>query len=109
MAGLNFVDWNIEAMTGYKPKTTFYMDFSIADHFGIGAIKDTYKRAFDAWKDDVVFLTELVMVLNWKIWEHYQHNDAYAELYNKLWGEADLYCTEHLKGKDLEYFYKTTD
>ena len=26
--------WNIEAMTGYKPRTTFYEDFSIADHFG---------------------------------------------------------------------------
>ena len=25
--------WNIEAMTGYKPRTTFYEDFSIADHF----------------------------------------------------------------------------
>lgn len=23
--------WNIEALTGYKPKTTFYEDFSIAD------------------------------------------------------------------------------
>ena len=23
-------DWNIEALTGYKPKTTFYTDFSIA-------------------------------------------------------------------------------
>lgn len=22
--------WNIEAMTGYKPRTTFYEDFSIA-------------------------------------------------------------------------------
>lgn len=27
--------WNIEAMTGYKPRTTFYEDFSIADHFGV--------------------------------------------------------------------------
>lgn len=25
--------WNIEAMTGYKQRTTFYEDFSIADHF----------------------------------------------------------------------------
>lgn len=24
--------WNIEAMTGYKPRTTFYEDFSIAGH-----------------------------------------------------------------------------
>lgn len=29
--------WNIEEMTGYKPQTTFYEDFSIADCFGVGA------------------------------------------------------------------------
>ena len=109
MMNMIFKDWNIEELTGYKPKTTFYMDFSIADAFGTDAIKDTYKRAFEHWKDNVVYLTELVMALNWKIWEHYQHNEAYAELYNELWGEADLYCTENLKGEDLKYFYRTTD
>ena len=40
--------WNIEAMTGYKPRTTFYEDFSIADAFGGTAIRDTYCRAFNA-------------------------------------------------------------
>ena len=40
--------WNIEQMTGYKPQTTFYEDFSIADMFGINAIKDTYKRGLEA-------------------------------------------------------------
>ena len=56
--------WNIEAMTGYKPMTTFYEEFSIADNFGASAVKDTYKRAFRNWKDDYKYLTELVMVLN---------------------------------------------
>lgn len=40
------IDWNIEALTGYVPKTTFYTDFSIADRFGTAAIEDTYRRAF---------------------------------------------------------------
>lgn len=31
---------------GYQPKTTFWMDFSIADRFGTEAIVDTYERAF---------------------------------------------------------------
>lgn len=106
---LKIKDWNIEAMTGYKPKTTFYMDFSIADNFGVDAIKDTYNRAFTSWKNNVEYLTELVMVLNWKIWEHYGNNDEYAEIYNTLWGETDLYATENLTGDDLSYFYQTTD
>lgn len=47
-------------MMGYEQKTTFWMDFSIADKFGIAAIKDTYKRAFNAWKGNHVYLTELL-------------------------------------------------
>ena len=98
-----------EGMFGYTQKTTFFTDFSIADNFGITAIKDTFKRAFEGWKDDVVYLTELVMVLNWKIWEHYETNEAYAEVYNDLWEKADAYACENLKGEDLAYFYRTTD
>ncbi len=107
MRGL--VNWNIEEMTGYKPISTFYMDFSIADQFGYNAIKDTYNRAFNEWKNNYKYLTELVMALNWKIWEHYEKNDEYARLYNDLWEELDQYATEHLKGEELSYFYRITD
>lgn len=106
---LAFKDWNIEAMTGYKPKTTFYMDFSIADHFGESAIRDTYKRAFKSWKNNVEYLTELVMALNWKIWEHVDSNPGIARVYDQLWEEADNWCCENLKGEDLAYYYRTTD
>lgn len=102
-------DWNIEAMTGYKPKTTFYMDFSIADKFGEKAIKDTYNRGFKAWKEDVEYITELCMVLNWKVWEHYKTNAVYANLYNSLWGKLNTWCLENLKGDELKYFLRTTD
>ena len=102
--------WNIEAMTGYQPKTTFWMDFSIADKFGKGAVLDTYKRAFEGWKNDVVYLTELVMVLNWKLWEHHDAgNTVLAETYDKLWIEADEYAMDNLTGEDLSYFLNTTD
>lgn len=102
-------DWNIEAMTGYKPISTFYTDFSIADNFGVSAIKDTYKRAFNGWKSDYKMLTELVMALNWKIWEHYGHNDVYASLYNDLWEKTDEYALDNLKGDEFTYFYRTID
>ena len=104
-----FSVWNIETLTGYTPKTTFWMDFSIADNFGKSAIIDTYKRAFNEWKNDVVYLTELVMVLNWKIAEHYGKNDSLAALYEHLWEQTDVYAVENLTGKDLKYFYDTTD
>lgn len=100
--------WNIEAMTGYKPITTFYEDFSIADKFGINAIKDTYKRAFNDWKSDYKYLTELVMVLNWKSWEH-ENNVQFCRLYSDLFYELQDYAYNNLKGEELNYFIITTD
>ena len=61
----------METMNGYKLQSTFWMDFSLADTFGIKAVKGTYRQAFDEWKGNHIYLTELVLVLNWKIWQHY--------------------------------------
>lgn len=43
--------WNITEFCGYKPLTTFWQDFSIADKFGNNAIEDTFKRAKAEWKE----------------------------------------------------------
>ena len=94
---------------GYETKTTFYEDFSIADKFGADAVKDTYARAFESWKDNVEYLTELVMVLNWKIWAHHEKNEELAQVYNRLWQEADTWALDNLNGEDLAYFWRTTD
>ena len=95
---------------GYDFKTTFWQDFSIADRFGTEAVKDTYRRAFSEWKDDVEYVTELVMVLNWKCWEHYEAGRMeLSELYSELYYEADGWCLDNLKGEDLQYFLRTTD
>ena len=96
-------------MFDYPYKTTFFQDFSIADRFGLSAVEDTYKRAFEEWKSNVVYITELVIVLNHKIWQHYQKNDDLAKLYNKLWMECDEWCANNLKGDDIKYYYRTTD
>jgi hypothetical protein len=94
---------------GYVTKTTFYDDFTIADHFGIKAIKDTYNRAFNEWKNNVEYITEFVMVLNHKMWHHHQSNPEIAKVYYELYEKANDWCMDNLKGEDLDYFYKTTD
>lgn len=96
-------------VNGYETFTTFWMDFTIADKFGIDAIKDTYKRAFNEWKSDYKYLTELVMILNWKIWEHHEKNKSYAELYNKLWMDTESYAYDNLEGDELSYFFRVTN
>ena len=94
---------------GYKVQTTFWEDFTIADFFGVKAIQDTFDRAFGEWKKDYKYLTELILVLNHKIWQHYQSNPDVAALYNSLWKQADLYVVENLKDDELSYFYEVTD
>lgn len=101
--------WNIEALTGYKPKTTFWSDFTIADAFGVSAIRDTFKRAFAEWKGNHIYLTELVIVLNWKAWQYANKNNKYCTVYQELWEAADRYAVENLKGDELSYFFATTD
>lgn len=83
---------------GYDLMTTFWEDFSIADKYGIAGVKDTYKRAFSEWKDDYKFFTELTLVLNHKIWQHYESNHELAALYDRLWREADEYAMNNFKG-----------
>ena len=94
---------------GYTELTTFWTDFTIADKFGKEAIEDTYNRGLKFAKTNYKYLTEFVMVLNHKIWQWYERNDEYAELYNELWTKADAYACDNLKCEELEYFYQTTD
>ena len=89
---------------------TFWMDFTIADAFGVNAIKDTFNRAFKEWKGDYQMLTALVVTLNHKIWQHYEHhNDDLAKLYDSLWRQAEDYALTNLKDDELQYYYDITD
>lgn len=94
---------------GYELQTTFWDDFSIADRFGISAIQDTFNRAFEEWKENYKYLTELILVLNHKIWQYYETRPEVATLYNSLWEQADLYAQENLKDDELSYYYEVTD
>lgn len=94
---------------GYELQTTFWEDFSIADRFGLSAIRDTFKRAFKEWKGNYKYLTELTLVLNNKIWQHYEKRQDMAILYNALWEQASQYAVENLKDDELSYYYEVTD
>ena len=113
--GFTVKTFNSEGLFGYKQITTFFEDFSIADNFGISAIKDTYNRAFKNWKDNVKYVTELCMVLNWKSWQFApveqggEGNDVYCDLYIDLYYKLRDWCFDNLKGDDLTYFIRTTD
>lgn len=90
--------------------TTFDMDFAIADRFGVNAVKDTFNRAFNEWKSDARYLTELVMVLNHRCWYWYHLNKhALSKVYEDLFYKAHHYAVNHLKGKELAFYLDVTD
>lgn len=102
-------NWNIEELTGYKPLTTLYMDFSIADKFGKNAILSTFINAKKEYEGRYKYQTELAMVLNWKLWEHDWNKSELALVYNKLFTSYNDYLLDNLKGEELSYYIRTTD
>lgn len=100
--------WGRKNLVGYEPITTFWVDFSIADVHGVEAIQDVFNRAFYGWKSDYKVLTELVLVLNHKMWQH-ENNDNYCKLYHSLWAIADNYALDTLKGEEVRYFLRVLD
>lgn len=95
---------------GTESQTTFWEDFSIADAFGIDAVKDTYNRAFKMWKSDYIYLTELVIILNLKCWYWYERgNNKLSQIYSELFYKAQNYAWDTLKGEEADYFFEMTD
>lgn len=95
---------------GYEMKTTFWGDFTVAERVsGIAGVKDTFKRAFKEWKDNEVYLTEMYMIANWKVWQHYQTNEALARAYQEIDDTIDEYVDKHYSKEQKDYFYSTTD
>ena len=94
----------------YEFKTTFWMDFTIADRFGLQAVKETFERAFEEWKDNVVYMTELTLVVNWKSWEKFDQGlEDFSEEYAEMYYKCKDYGYDHFTGDDLRYFWETLD
>lgn len=116
---------NLAEMTNWKPKYTFYGDFSIADWYGESSIRDTYKNVIKSWGNGYEALTEIIMVLNHKSWafackvdSYYlgsrcteQVRQRYIEVYSELYNKAVDFFFEKYKDDDKakSYYYEVTD
>lgn len=107
---MKMINWKRFALEnyGYEVFTTFGNDFDIADSFGLDAIQDTFNRAFNEWKSDYRYLTELVLILNWKACQ-YADKKEYCELYSDLYHQADTWALDNLTGEEKSYYFKVTD
>lgn len=119
---------NLANMSGYKRKYTFYSDFSIAEFCEVwmhdrGAIVDTFNRVIKSWGSSIEAMSEVVLVLNHKIWAFYDgvdssylkcnevNRDKIARLYDKLYRKAEDFVYEKFgDNKDaMRYYYRVTD
>lgn len=108
---------NFERMVsenGYERKTTFYLDFAIADYFLYcepNAVIETYNRSIESWKNDIEYMTELALVLNYRCWRWHNIDNELSEVYSKLYYEVDDFIYKHFADdkEALSYYYRVTD
>lgn len=115
--------WPITEMTGYEPKTTYWNDLETAELFGgEKEIRGLCRRAKKQWGGNIEFMTELCMVLNWRLHLWYQRgNQKLAKLYEELWSDLDKWILEcedeeadeikykHFTKEEIAYFLRTVD
>ena len=100
--------FNSMSLCGYVQRTTFWDDFTSADKKGVGGIEDIFRQAFESRGNDVVFLTELTLVTNWKRLQMERNRRSLeSSTYCRCWERVFDYCEEHFKNGALLYFIET--
>lgn len=129
-AAISEKNWeaNLADMGNYERKYTFYSDFGIAEFCEVykadaGAVKDTYNRVEEFWGSSIEAITEVVMVLNHKIWSFYDNVDSsylgcseewrqhFMEVYQELYERCVAFIEKTFANDSeaLSYYYEVTD
>ena len=90
----------LKDLKGEERKTTFMSDLSIGEWCGMKGALDTIKNAVSEWRDDVEYMAEFILCVNWKAWEH-------AARENKNWVNFWSFVYEQVR--DLMYDYYSGD
>ena len=101
----------LSGFTSWRPENLYWQRFSIAERFGKNEIQSVYDDIMKESKKDYKRLTELVMVLNHKSFQHCEdvENKALCKFYTTLYKEANAYASDTLQGDELRYFLDVTD
>ena len=104
-------DAHLAQFTDYRSITNYYDLYSIADKESAKAVRDLFSTNFEEAKKDYKLLTELVMVLNHKMWFWYRLNPTspMVATYQKIFDKANNYALVHLKDDEFRYFTSITD
>lgn len=87
------MEHNLEEICGRERKTTFMSDLSIGEWSeSWRGVFDTTRSALLEWRDNVEYIAEFVLCVNWKAWEHHARgNESWTKFYSLLYdGVRDL-------------------
>ena len=92
----------------------FWAAFTDAEETGNMTVITIASILYQRWRDEIHELTDLVMVINHKSWEHYRNgNNGFQELYTDLYYEYYEKAINYLESKkrdsELSYFIRTLD
>lgn len=92
---------NLAELKGCKRKTTYMHDLSIGEWCeGYKGVFMTVRNSMLERRDDVEYMAEFVLCVNWKSWEHYNRN-------NMNWSRFYSLLYEYVR--DLMYDYYEGD
>lgn len=106
--------WEIAKQIGYTPATNLWEQFTETEFNGLEAIDTLAEDVFELYKNDIIFLTELIMVINHKSWYWFEHGDNhvarfYSELYHEFDDRAIKYIEANMDNNAISYYFKTLD
>ena len=95
-------------------KEIIWEEFDIAEMCGKNTITNMADAKFNEYRDNIEWLTMLIMVINHKSWHHHDIgndnlSELYAELYYKYYEEAIELLEVENRDADLTYFIRTLD
>lgn len=97
--------------TDWRPSKLYWQRFSIAEKFGETEIKKVYNDILKEAKKDYKAMTELVMALNHKSWQHCEDREfsTFCSVYKTLFESTYKLASSSLKDNELKYFLEITD
>lgn len=110
-------EYNMKNLSGYERQTTFANDLAIAEWCEVRlgedkALYDTYKRVMREWIGNIKYITEFVLVLNFRCNLWFQRGDEeLSARYSEMYYDALGLVRQHFKDDEeqLLYFEKTID
>lgn len=84
---------------------TFAQDFTIALMFGgLKGVEETYKRAFEEWKEDIRYITALAITMNHLGWKYWDEDEKVGKKFFEHWEKLDAFILDGEEdGEDYKY------